>query len=63
MSDNAALIAAASVMYEALLEARDFIDGHIDVVDGNDGQPLPNRAMRLASEIDAALALAKGCKI
>lgn len=41
---------------EALNEAREFIDGQIDVVDGSYGEPSPNRAMTLASTIDEAIA-------
>lgn len=42
-------------LIEALEEARNYIDGHIDVVDGSYGEPAPNRAMSLASTIDEAL--------
>jgi hypothetical protein len=48
-----------AVLVSALEEAREFIDGKIDVVDGSYGRPEPNKAMRLATEIDAALALAR----
>lgn len=57
---NARLIAAAPDMLAALYEAREFIDGQIDVVDGSYGEPAPNRAMVLAQEIDAAIAKATG---
>ena len=57
---NARLIAAAPDMLAALHEAREFIDGQIDVVDGSYGVPAPNRAMSLAQEIDAAIAKATG---
>jgi hypothetical protein len=44
----------------ALEQAREHIDGEIDVVDGDYGVPAPNKAMSLAQEIDAALAKVKG---
>jgi hypothetical protein len=59
---NARLMAAAPALLAALGEAREFIDGQIDVVDGSYGFPEPNKAMRLATEIDEALALATGEK-
>lgn len=52
---NAKAIAAVPDLIAALQEAREFIDGQIDVVDGSYGVPAPNRAMTLAQEIDAAL--------
>jgi hypothetical protein len=36
-------------------EMRDFLDTYIDVVDGDDGQPRPNRAMSLDAEIARVL--------
>ena len=40
------------VILEDLLErCAEFIDGYVDVVDGDYGEPEPNRAMRLMSEI------------
>ena len=38
---------------EALDEVRDLIDGYVDVVDGDYGQPRPNKAMRAVQIIDA----------
>jgi hypothetical protein len=46
----------ADHLREVLTEAREFIDGYSDVVDGSYGEPEPNRAMTLVSIIDAALA-------
>lgn len=40
------------VVLEDLLErCAEFIDGYVDVVDGDYGQPEPNKAMRLMAEI------------
>src|ERR1700733_4963595 len=39
-------------LISALEQARGHIDGEIDVVDGDYGVPAPNKAMRLAQEID-----------
>jgi hypothetical protein len=47
-------------LISALEQAREHIDGEIDVVDGDYGVPAPNKAMSLAQEIDAALAKVKG---
>jgi len=46
---NADLIAA-------LEDADEFVDGQVDVVDGDYGQPAPNRAMILQRTIREALA-------
>ena len=57
---NARLLAAAPDLLDALHDARAFIDGQIDVVDGDYGIPEPNKAMRLAGLIDEAIAKAEG---
>ena len=44
----------------ALEEAREFVSDHVDVLDGDYGEPRPNRAMQLLPEIDDAIARAKG---
>lgn len=46
---------ALSVALNLLYEARQYIDGEIDVVDGDYGEPAPNKAMQLASAIDEVL--------
>jgi hypothetical protein len=38
-----------------LLECREYLEGHVDVVDGDNGEPAPNRAMQLVSLIDESL--------
>jgi len=43
-------------MLEAdLLECREYLEGHSDVIDGDYGEPAPNKAMRLISMIDESL--------
>lgn len=42
-------------LLDTLTEANEFLDNYVDVVDGADGQPRPNRAMRLHTQIDALL--------
>ena len=39
---------------DALDEVRDLIDGYVDVVDGDYGQPAPNKAMKAVQIIEAA---------
>jgi hypothetical protein len=41
---------------DALSGARDLLDGQIDVVDGDYGEPAPNRAMTVCAHIDEAMA-------
>lgn len=38
-----------------LLECREYIEDHVDVIDGSNGEPMPNRAMALVSMIDESL--------
>lgn len=43
-------------MLEAdLEECREFIEVYVDVNDGEDGQPVPNKAMRLVGMIDESI--------
>ncbi len=43
-------------MLEAdLLECREFIEPYEDVIDGDDGEQKPNRAMQLVSMIDLSI--------
>ena len=38
-----------------LLECREYLEDHVDVVDGDEDGPRPNKAMRLVSMIDETL--------
>jgi hypothetical protein len=38
-----------------LLECREYLEDHVDVVDGDYGEPSPNRAMQLVSMIDESI--------
>ena len=40
------------VLEELLERCAEFLDGYSDVVDGDYGEPEPNKAMRLLSEIN-----------
>lgn len=42
---------------EVIAYAREFVDGYIDVVDGDYGVPRPNKAMQLAQRLDEAMTL------
>lgn len=55
LSHITAQAAAYNRALDLLYEARQHIDGEIDVVDGDYGEPAPNQAMRLASAIDDIL--------
>ncbi len=52
-------LALLQALYFALVDARDYIDGQIDVIDGDYGIPEPNRAMSLAMEWDELIARAE----
>jgi hypothetical protein len=43
-----------------LEEVADYLDRYADVIDGDDGQPEANDAMRLRSDVLAAIAKARG---
>lgn len=57
---NALLIAAAPDMLDALHECADLLDNYSDVIDGDDGQPRPNRAMSMLTEIERIIRKAEG---
>lgn len=42
---------ACSVSVDLLREILDFLDDHSDVRDGSYGEPMPNKAMSLMSEL------------
>jgi len=60
MSNHAHLIASAPELYEALKEAASTLDNYADVLDGMDGTPRPNDAMKTLLVVDAALRKARG---
>jgi hypothetical protein len=53
--DDARLIAAAPDLSGMLLDVLTYLDDQADVVDGDYGQPAPNKAMRLVQEIEEVL--------
>lgn len=55
---DATLIAAAPDLLAACEEALEYIADQEDVVDGDYGQPKPNRAMNLAQALRDAIAKA-----
>jgi hypothetical protein len=56
---NARLIAAAPDMLAMLQEVADYLDRYADVIDGDDGQPEANEALRLLAYVDDIIAAAK----
>lgn len=57
---NARLIASAPDMYDLLNALDDLLDDYEDVIDGDYGEPRPNRAMSMRQEIVALLARIDG---
>lgn len=57
---NARLISAAPDMLDLLRACSEFADNYVDVTDGDDGQPRPNRAMSLKAEIDRLIEQVEG---
>jgi len=54
------LISASGDLLAACAEALEFAEDQSDVMDGPDGKPQANRAMRLAETLRAAIAKATG---
>ena len=59
-ADNGPIIKAATDMLAMLEEVADYLDGYADVVDGDDGQPEANAALRLLTDVNAVIAKATG---
>lgn len=57
---NARLMAAAPDMLAALQEVSDYLDGLVDIVDGPEGEQLPNKAMSLKAEVDDIISKTEG---
>jgi hypothetical protein len=47
------------VLLVAAQKALDLIDGYVDTVDGPEGQPMPNKAMRAQQILQAAIEKAR----
>lgn len=57
---NARLIAAAPDLLAVLHECAELLDDYSDVNDGDDGQPVANKAMAMLQVVEAAIAKAEG---
>jgi hypothetical protein len=53
--DNEQAAARIRRLEADLNECREFLENQVDVTDGPDGQPLPNKAMRLCAMIDETI--------
>jgi hypothetical protein len=54
---NSRILQERTDMQEVLQACLEYLKQHYDTVDGDDGQPLPNEAMRLATEIKYVLGI------
>lgn len=61
-ADVARVVALAPEMLAVLEACADCLDNYSDVVDGEDGRPLPNRAMSMLRDVEAVIAKAKEAK-
>ncbi len=43
-------------LYDVLTDVAVYLDDHADVLDGAEGEPIPNKAMQLLREVEAVLA-------
>ncbi len=60
INERAIVYVRRIIELEAILEdVNEFLDGYVDVDDGDDGQPVANKAMRLQQEIQQVLAKAR----
>ena len=57
---NSRLIARAPDMLALLQEVAEYLDSYADVVDGDDGQPEANAALRLLTDVNAVISQAGG---
>lgn len=44
-------------LLDTLVECSEFLDNYVDVLDGDYGEPRPNRAMSLHSRVESAIAI------
>ncbi len=42
-------------LLDTLVACSEFLDNYVDVIDGNHGDPIPNRAMSLKQDVDALI--------
>lgn len=61
--ENADLIAAAPDLLSILYELESYLEDREDVVDGDYGQPAPNKEMTLLREVREAIYKATGEKV
>jgi hypothetical protein len=54
------LMKAAPDLLEVLRDARELLEDYSDVDDGNDGEPVANRAMQMCQSISDAIFKATG---
>ena len=55
LDERQALLARITRLEADLLECREYLEDEMDVIDGSDGSPMPNRAMALVNMIDETL--------
>ncbi len=55
LDERQALLARVARLEADLLECREYLEVDMDVVDGSNGEPRPNRAMALVNMIDETL--------
>jgi hypothetical protein len=55
LADVNKLVAERDALRAALVEVADYLDDRADVIDGADGRPVANDAMRMLQTVNAAL--------